>query len=91
MRGTIIQTDIQQISVRPVQISGGYLTAKGFRQEAVRCNGTHPPETYPSGVASQSSRRGPVLNAVKYEGTYLIYLSDGGYPGTVRQRDESKT
>ena len=36
MRGTIIHTDIRQISARPVQISGGYLRAKGFRQEAVR-------------------------------------------------------
>lgn len=36
MRGTIIQTDIRQISPRPVQISCGYLTLRASVKEAVR-------------------------------------------------------
>ncbi|MBR1479099.1 MAG: hypothetical protein IJ608_14240 [Lachnospiraceae bacterium] len=47
-----IFTDIRQISARPVQISTGYLIAKGFRQGS-RAEGKR--RTQP--------RRGPTLNA----------------------------
>ena len=46
--------------------------------EAVHRDAMHQPAWYmPASLAepSESPRRGPVLNAVKYEGTYLSSLS----------------